>query len=288
MDDDKLDLGWGHPKMFETPNDTYIYNTIPIFEKAVKVVHKRFNNADTIDKIIIVGNGASQLLMAAIHALDSESVYAFPPHFSRFPEYTKLNNKKWENTPEGIRIITYPNNPDNNQSYVKTGGYNVFDLCYNWPTFIDKPVRFNEDIMIFSTSKATGHASLRVGWALVKDPVVAKKMIDYIEMTSGGVSKDQQEIAAGILGDLIPEDLTPIKKKLLDRWDRLREVKELLPFKALNESGQFLLAEGVPPVGVNVIHGEAMGLTNEFFRINLGCSDHEFNKFMELIKDGRK
>lgn len=282
-----LQLGYGHPKIFDTPRAIYRIGTLPILELAIKSTHKRFNNATTDGKIVVVGNGASQLLVAAIHCLNNPFVFAEVPYFARFPEYAKYAGKTWNTEQKGIQIITTPSNPLNKQEYTKVGDEVIFDMCYNWPTFVDNPLNLDEDLMIFSMSKCTGDAALRVGWALVKDPVLAVNMINYIEMTTGGVSLDQQEIAATILGNLLPQDLLDMQRKLKNRWDQILALEPKLPFIILNRSGQFMLIEGQIHPSVITIPGKMMGYPEEsgMNRVNLGCSEDEFQKFMDVLNE---
>jgi len=66
-----------------------------------------------------------------------------------------------------IELVTSPNNPDGQLKkailqgqYVKT----IHDLAYYWPHFtpITQPA-VDEDLMIFTLSKLTGHAGSRFG-----------------------------------------------------------------------------------------------------------------------------
>ncbi|VAH11898.1 unnamed protein product [Triticum turgidum subsp. durum] len=54
--------------------------------------------------------------------------------------------------------------------------------------------------MLFTMSKLSGHGGTRLGWALVKDSDVAKKMVYFVYGSTIGVSKDSQLRAAKILG----------------------------------------------------------------------------------------
>ncbi|XP_037406171.1 tryptophan aminotransferase-related protein 3-like [Triticum dicoccoides] len=46
--------------------------------------------------------------------------------------------------------------------------------------------------MLFTTSKLSGHASSRFGWALIRDEKVAKRVNDYIMQNTMGASRDTQ------------------------------------------------------------------------------------------------
>eukprot|EP00122_Pirum_gemmata_P001943 Pgem_evm1s1754 len=70
-----------------------------------------------------------------------------------------------------IYLILLKDNPDGalRQSSSKYPGNVVYDLAYYWPNFLTIPEKLKHDIMVFTTSKLTGHAGSRFGWALVKD-----------------------------------------------------------------------------------------------------------------------
>jgi len=65
-----------------------------------------------------------------------------------------------------IELVTSPNNPDGyvRQSVVnKSGGILVHDLAYYWPQYTPIASAANHDIMLFTVSKSTGHAGMRIG-----------------------------------------------------------------------------------------------------------------------------
>lgn len=148
-----------------------------------------------------------------------------------------------------IEIVCSPNNPDGAIRHAvldSEAGKWVHDLAYYWPQYTPMRGPADEDIMLFTVSKATGHAGTRIGWALVKDADVARKMVKFIEMNSIGVSKDSQIRAARILqvvsdGYDLPDSkgadrLFHFSRHLLaDRWGRLRQ--------AVEESGRFSLPQ---------------------------------------------
>jgi L-tryptophan---pyruvate aminotransferase len=148
-----------------------------------------------------------------------------------------------------IEIVCSPNNPDGSirSAILDTeAGKRVHDLAYYWPQYTPMRDPADEDIMLFTVSKATGHAGMRIGWALVRDTDVARKMVKFIEMNSIGVSKDSQIRAARILrvvsdGYELPDSKGPgrlfhfSRRLLFDRWHRLRQ--------AVKESGRFSLPQ---------------------------------------------
>nr|ASC62378.1 tryptophan aminotransferase-related 2 [Fragaria x ananassa] len=190
----------------------------PEFAKQVIRLHKAVGNAVTEGRHIVVGTGSSQLILAALFALSPKdgsepmSVVSTAPFYSSYPvmsNYLKSGLYNWAGdarsfNKEGpyIEFVTSPNNPDGfvRHSMVnRTGGILVHDLAYYWPQYTPIPSPADHDLSLFTVSKATGHAGTRIGWALVKDAEVAKKMIKFIELNTIGVSRDSQLRAAKIL-----------------------------------------------------------------------------------------
>ncbi|KAM1259482.1 hypothetical protein ACFX2J_038791 [Malus domestica] len=190
----------------------------PEFAKQVVRLHNVVGNAVTNGRQIVVGTGSSQLFLAALYALapkdgsEPMSVVSAAPYYSSYPSMTdclKSGLYKWAGdarrfSKEGpyIELVTSPNNPDGfvRHSMVnRTGGILVHDLAYYWPQYTPISSPADHDLTLFTVSKATGHAGTRIGWALVKDPEVAKKMIKFIELNTIGVSRDSQLRAAKIL-----------------------------------------------------------------------------------------
>lgn len=65
-----------------------------------------------------------------------------------------------------IEVVTSPNNPDgrSRKQVVKgEGGVAVHDLAYYWPHYTPITSPADYDVMLFTLSKATGHAGSRVG-----------------------------------------------------------------------------------------------------------------------------
>lgn len=205
----------------------------PEFAKAAIRLHNLIGNAVTEDRYIVVGTGSSQLYQAVLYALASTdspkpmSVVSAAPFYSSYPlmtDYLKSGIHRWAgdaynfSTDEPyIELVTSPNNPDGSiRQAVANGdkGILVHDLAYYWPQYTPITHRVDEDIMLFTISKSTGHAGTRIGWALVKDPKIAKKMTKFIEINTIGVSKDSQLRAAKIL------------QAVSDDYDSIGSIKE--------------------------------------------------------------
>lgn len=122
----------------------------------------------------------------------------------------------------------------------------VHDLAYYWPQYTAITGPADHDITLFTVSKSTGHAGTRLGWALVKDKEVAKRMTKFIELNTIGVSKDSQLRAAQILKVVSDGYELPVpdpearlfdfgKRKLARRWERLRETAKTTEMFSLPE-----------------------------------------------------
>ncbi|KAJ1377430.1 Pyridoxal phosphate-dependent transferase, major domain [Sesbania bispinosa] len=190
----------------------------PEFEKEVVRLHRVVGNAVTEGRHVVVGTGSSQLILAALYALSSPesdepiSVVSAAPYYSSYPlmaDYQKSGLYKWAGDAESfekngpyIELVTSPNNPDGSErrSVVnKSQGLLIHDLAYYWPQYTPISSPSDYDLTLFTVSKSTGHAGMRIGWALVKDQEVAKKMTKFIELSTIGVSKDSQLRAAKVL-----------------------------------------------------------------------------------------
>lgn len=65
-----------------------------------------------------------------------------------------------------IEFVTSPNNPDGLLKKAVLGGSSVntiHDFAYFWPHFTSIPSPADEDLMLFTLSKLTGHAGSRFG-----------------------------------------------------------------------------------------------------------------------------
>ncbi|KAJ7945831.1 Tryptophan aminotransferase-related protein 2 [Quillaja saponaria] len=236
----------------------------PEFAKEVVRLHKVVGNAVTEGRHIVVGTGSSQLFLAALYALSPQdaikpiSVVSAAPYYSAYPlmtDYQKSGLYKWAGDTQSfhkdepyIEIVTSPNNPDGYARYPvvnRSEGVLVHDLAYYWPQYTPISSPADHELMLFTVSKSTGHAGTRIGWALVKDKVVAKRMTKFIELNTIGVSKDSQLRAARVLK--VVSDSCEIESSfevgesffnfshrvMVERWKQLRE--------AVQHSGMFSL-----------------------------------------------
>ncbi|XP_020589716.1 tryptophan aminotransferase-related protein 2-like [Phalaenopsis equestris] len=233
----------------------------PLFATEVRRLHRLVGNAVIgPDSYIIVGTGSSQLFQAALFALSTSPevfgggggrplpVVSSVPYYSSYPAATDLLQSalfRWagdvsslekDDDDPYIEVVCSPSNPDGliKAASIRSSNQNVIhDLAYYWPQYTAITAPANHNLMLFTASKCTGHAGMRLGWAIVKNKDVAKRMMKFIEISTIGVSKDSQLRAAKILKTVSDhyeleavEDFTKLfhfgGKTMRDRWEKLR------------------------------------------------------------------
>ncbi|WOL01235.1 tryptophan aminotransferase-related protein 2-like [Canna indica] len=236
----------------------------PDFAHEIRRLHRLVGNAVADECFIIVGTGSTQLFQAALYALSPPdtteplNVVSAVPYYSSYPavtDYLRSGLYRWAgdastfNGDTYIELVCSPNNPDGSireAALNSKNGKTIHDLAYYWPQYTPITHAADHDIMLFTVSKSTGHAGTRLGWALVRDKVIAKRMIKFIELNTIGVSKDSQLRAANILKVVSDGYELPIcgsehrlfnygRKLMSVRWQKLRE--------AVKVSGIFSLPE---------------------------------------------
>ncbi|KAI3675961.1 hypothetical protein L1987_85557 [Smallanthus sonchifolius] len=149
-------------------------------ETYIRKLHSIVGNAVTEGRYMVFGVGSSQLLSAAVYALSSENssspsnLLASIPFYPMYKAQTVLFNSEnfqfegdtnsWQsnnrtNNTDVIEFITSPNNPDGELKKSVLGGKTIYDHAYFWPHFTPIPGPSDNDLMIFTLSKLTGHAA---------------------------------------------------------------------------------------------------------------------------------
>ncbi|TVU16826.1 hypothetical protein EJB05_36981, partial [Eragrostis curvula] len=243
--------GWHRMSYFATDDDGY--QSVEL-EKHIRMLHKAVGNAIVDDKHVVFGTGSLRLVNALVHALSSPdtpsrtattpvSVIATAPYYPAYRTQTMMFNGreyKWagttakrrsNDTTSFVEFVTSPNNPDFLlRKPVLHGGSVIADHAFYWPHFTPIPAPADEDVMLFSASKLSGHAGSRFGWALIRDAAVAAKVKAYLEESSLGDSRDTQlrmlrvikVILANIHGD---DDIFAFANGVMTaRWRRLDAV----------------------------------------------------------------
>ncbi|GJQ99122.1 L-tryptophan--pyruvate aminotransferase 1-like protein [Tanacetum coccineum] len=310
----------------------------PKLEESIKSLHGAVGNAVTDGYSIVVGTGSSQLLQAVLYAVTSHdqanpiNVVSAAPYYSSYPEIMDLVKSglyKWGGDAHGfdkdepyVELVTSPNNPNGvirGAVVNREGGILVHDLAYYWPQYTPITSSLESDIMLFTASKCTGHAGSRIGWALVKDKEVAKKMTKYMEVTTIGVSKESQLRVAKILqvvadgckrfGSPDGDNFFEFGQKMMaKRWEILRQsVKKTqmftlpkFPLQQCNYFGHVTQAypafawikckEGTEDCeklfrGHKILTrgGSRFGSDPAFVRVSMMSKDEEFNLFIDRL-----
>lgn len=284
----KIDLGFGNPEFMHpyweyTDKEAGNYNPSSVYNsliRMIKLYHDEVHNAFIKDRYVVIGTGASQILQGLTHILN-RPIIAEAPYYMRYPSLCRLNKLEWA---DDLRIYTIPNNPDNSiPKEIHSTSDAIFDFSYNWPQY-HPVVKMDVDIAVYSLSKATGHSSLRIGWALLKSKELAEELKDYIEHSTMGVSHASMNEAIGVLSASYNNRFFIKSKEILDRrWDLININKSKLSFEILNSSGMFAWCKGKCPDHIECITGEHFGSTSEYFRLNIGCSE---SKFQEAFTNG--
>ncbi|XP_004501887.1 tryptophan aminotransferase-related protein 2-like [Cicer arietinum] len=308
------------------------------FAKEVVRLHTLVGNAVTEGRHIVVGTGSSQLFLAALYALSPQhspqpiNVVCASPYYSSYPsmtDYLKSGLYKWGGNADSyekegpyIEVVTSPNNPDGHVRRSKVNrseGLLLHDLAYYWPQYTPISSPADYDLTLFTLSKTTGHAGMRIGWALVKDKEVAKKMTKFIELNTIGVSKDSQLRAAKVLravSDSCEEENSQEGESffkfshnlMANRWKQLREVvdsSQLFSLPQFSPAFCNFFNQVVEPQPAfvwlkcegnvedcekflrahNIItrSGKHFGVSRKYVRISLLDTDENFNQFVDRL-----
>ncbi|XVE55105.1 hypothetical protein DITRI_Ditri03aG0134100 [Diplodiscus trichospermus] len=253
--------GW-HRMSYSFNDNTYISKEL---ERLIRKLHAIVGNAVTENRFIVFGAGSAQVLNAAAYALSPENstspagVVASVPYYALYREQVEYFSSEkfkfqgdayaWKNRSEGntatIEFVTSPNNPDGRLTKAILHGHNVktiYDHAYYWPHFTPITAAADEDLMVFTLSKLTGHAGSRFGWAVIKDENVFNKMVRHMSVNSIGVSRDSQLRAFKLLKTALEGEGKEIfgfgYQTMKRRWERLT--------RALSSSNRFSLQKIKP------------------------------------------
>ncbi|NP_001149758.2 Alliin lyase [Zea mays] len=194
-------------------------------ERQIRRLHGAVGNAVADDKHLVFASGSLQLINALVHALSPDATAASPPsrvvaaapYYPAYRQQTSMfdgreyrwagttalwANSSRANSTDGtfIEFVTSPNNPDAllREPVLRGSAAAIVDHAYYWPHFTHIPAPADEDIMMFTVSKPSGHAGSRFGWALIRDDEVAKRALEYLRDSNMGASRDTQLRMLGI------------------------------------------------------------------------------------------
>ncbi|KAL0298040.1 UNVERIFIED_CONTAM: Tryptophan aminotransferase-related protein 4, partial [Sesamum angustifolium] len=230
--------GW-HRMSYDYSDNSYISQEL---EKNIRKLHAITKNAVTDGRNIVFGAGATQLLNAAIYALSmnmssprSRCRKAFLSEFFEAKQFqfhgdaSLLRNGTSKTTENVIEFVASPNNPDGNLKKAVLEGPSVktiHDYAYYWPHYTAIPAPADEDLMIFTMSKLTGHAGSRF-----RDKNVYENMLQYKSLADSGTSKDTQLRALKLIKVVLENGGRGIYnfayKTMRGRWTKLNHVLSL-------------------------------------------------------------
>ncbi|XP_037494811.1 tryptophan aminotransferase-related protein 4, partial [Jatropha curcas] len=248
---------------------SYEFNDGSLISKELKSqilkLHSFVGNANTSGRYIIFGAGATHLLNAAVHALSYSSsssssparVVASVPYYPVYKDQTEFfqsENYKFDrdtlsskqkrdfSSSNYIEFVTSPNNPDGQLKKAVLEGASVktiYDLAYYWPHFTAISTPADEDLMIFTLSKVTGHAGTRFGWAIIKDEAVYQRMVEYMSLSTYGVPRETQLRVLKLLKVVVEGKGNGIFefgfKTMRDRWRKLSNILSMSTRFSLQE-----------------------------------------------------
>ncbi|PRQ24596.1 putative alliin lyase [Rosa chinensis] len=263
-----LVAGW-HRMGYTFSDYAYISQEL---ERLIRKVHDIAGNAVTQGRYIVIGAGSTHLLNAAVKALSFSSTSSFNssssspasvvvsiPFYALYEaqtEYFRSVDYKFEgdgsllqNITDGtkrvIEFVTAPNNPDGKLNKANFQGPNseaIYDRVYYWPHFTPIPTPANDNVMVFSISKLTGHAGTRLGWAVIKDEEVYQRMLQHTLTSNLGISRDAQLRALKLLKVVVEGGGKEIFQfgytTMRNRWENLSN--------ALSVSNRFSLQKVEP------------------------------------------
>jgi histidinol-phosphate/aromatic aminotransferase/cobyric acid decarboxylase-like protein len=280
-------------------------------------------------KYIVVANGCKQALLGSLHALSQTRtfetiikernkepvtkidivhgrhlVYHKAPYWPSYTTLARLSGMHFTSRydPNAIRIVTSPGNPDGTE-IEDNEPVDVLDNAYINPIF---PVyghtkRPKALINCFSGSKMFGLSGIRIGWMGTDDPFIAKKVAEYVESSTTGVSLLSQLHMASVLRhvrrfqDAVPEFIKA-QKVLHSNFDSLGlllgefcikmnvEAKRgMFGFIQLKDPPKFDLA--LKSSKVSVVPGKACGMKEDgWYRLSLGWGNDYTQRALQALR----
>lgn len=264
------------PTLYDLPSWTYQ----PAAGKPdlVKILEEKYGER------VVIANGAKQALAAGLYALKrsgSSRLYVEKPYYPGNPGIAAsvgltVSDSRLECD---SALLTSPNNPDG--KYIPTQQIimsqtempTIHDAAYYTDIYLpdgDFAIPLGH-IQIFSMSKMYGLSGLRVGYAVCHSEKYYNDMVEYMEMTTAGVSTASQDIARNI--ELFFKDnpsyyrefckearaAIALARKELERLDP--DVLELIPCQTNSMFGWFKAGPALDnkAAKVHILPGEIFG-----------------------------
>ena len=220
---DWIDLSFGEPKVimdalyrqlnrfgdpFKMPTlydmKDWTYQPAAGSPDLVSILEKKY------DTKVVVCNGAKQALAASLYAFKKAGLkgcFYDSPYYPANPSIVESVGLTWADQGSADSfLITSPNNPcGRNLSNVDLIGWRykgpmIHDAAYYTDIYLPNnqiPIPLG-DIQVFSMSKMYGLSGLRIGYAVIHNEKYYQDIVNYIEMTTAGVSTASQDIARNI------------------------------------------------------------------------------------------
>lgn len=302
---DWIDLSFGEPKvvmaaLFRQLNRFGDPFKMPIMSDLLKWEYQPAAGKQDLVEIleekydakVVVCNGAKQALAASMFSLKkggAKSIWYSAPYYPANPSIAQSIGLDWAGINQADSfLITSPNNPDGkNLSNLEILNYRykgpmIHDAAYYTEIYLPEdqlPLPLGH-IQLFSMSKMYGLSGLRIGYAVVHDERYYKDIVDYIEMTTAGVSTASQDIARNIEAFLrdnpsyYPEFVQEARaaillaRKELDNLDP--EVLKLVPSTANSMFGWCKVGPALDNIAakVHILPGELFGMPG-MMRMNI-------------------
>lgn len=232
---------------------------------------------------VVVCNGAKQALAAAMYSFrrhGASTIYYDRPYYPANPSLAESVGLTWSDAVHADSfLITSPNNPDGrNYSNVELLGFRhsgpmIHDAAYYTDIYLpdgQMPIPLGH-IQVYSMSKMYGLSGLRIGYAVCHSEKYYKEMVNYMEMTTAGVSTASQDIARNI--EIIFRDhpeyydafvqearaTIALSRKELERLDP--DVLQLVPTVSNSMFGWFVTGPALnhKEAKVHILPGELFG-----------------------------
>jgi len=247
----------------------------------------------------------SQLLDKQITVFVTPPYYYFYPYMANlYPNCSKWNNSMNQNGSDVVEIVTSPNNPDGfKRSMYYTDAMHIYDLAYYWPCYTAINERLNEDIMIFTTSKLSGHAGSRLGWAWISDTNLAFYLKKYMATQMDFLQVETQYRMLNVWKGIIlagQSYFQQLQNTLLQRFQNVSQIlnSQSIPqrFSLLSAPGGFYLwiQCNFPSdndckntfeieAGIAGSSGIIFGTNSSYVRFNFALFNSEYNTFVQRL-----
>lgn len=286
------------PTLYDLPN--WEYQPAAGKLDLVKVLENKY------EAKVIVCNGAKQALAAAMYSFKQQNlstIYYDIPYYPANPSLAgSVGLTRGDKRSSDCFLITSPNNPDgsniSNEDLIgwHSLGPMIHDAAYYTDIYLPEGQRPTPlgDIQVYSMSKMYGLSGLRIGYAVCHNDKYYADMINYIEMTTAGVSTASQDIARNIevffrdhpayLKEFNSEARASIAaaRKELDRLDP--DVLELIPCVSNSMFGWFKAgpALNTNAAKVYILPGELFGQPG-MMRMNIANSPEVIREAVDRL-----